>query len=94
MEVLIRINREQCGFLYTRNTIGMRYSVARKKNSGEKRAYAIYRMGIAIDRMLAADGEVGKRHLTKWARAWGRASNAQMPENSTLRQRLRRRPPV
>lgn len=40
----------------------------------EKRAYAIYRMGLAIDRMLAADNEVSKRRMAKWARAWGQVS--------------------
>lgn len=83
----IRINRGKCGFLYT--NYGMRYTVARKTNGADKRAYAIYRMGIAIDRLLAADGEGDKRNLAKWARAWGLASNAASPEHLAAHRRER-----
>jgi len=51
----------------------------------EKLAYARYRMGLAMDRIVKASTEEEKRRATKWALAWCLSTDADTPSFIKLR---------
>ncbi|MFC5427374.1 hypothetical protein ACFPTO_00885 [Paraburkholderia denitrificans] len=38
-----------------------------------RKRYAMYRLGLAMDRLMKADGECERVMATRWVNAWGRA---------------------
>lgn len=50
----------------------MRY----RKFAKNHRAYAVYRAGVAIDRLIEATTPEAKRHAARWAKAWFKAAAA------------------
>lgn len=42
-----------------------------RRDQHQRRAYAIHRLGLAVDRLIRAKGKTEKERAAKWAAAWG-----------------------
>lgn len=42
-----------------------------RRTADQRRAYAIRRLGLAVDRMIRAKDKAEKQRAAKWAAAWG-----------------------
>lgn len=45
-----------------------------KRDKHQRRAYALRRMSLAVDRVIRANDKADKDHAAKWAAAWKAAS--------------------
>ena len=42
-----------------------------RRTADQRKAYAIRRLGLAVDRLIRAKGKAEKERAAKWAAAWG-----------------------
>jgi len=56
-----------------------------RKFKTDDKAYAIYRSGLALDRLVRADSPAGKQQASRWAAAWYVAAGGKPPGKFRLR---------
>lgn len=57
----------------------------KRKFIGNQKAYAIYRMGIAIDRLVEGNTPEAKQQAARWAAAWCAAGGGSIVSRLKLR---------